>query len=157
MAFTVLQDGIFERLRPSKYFSIRCAMISVSVSVTNLWPSARSCVFQLEVIFDDAVVHDDDFAGAIAMRMRVFFGGAAVRGPARVADAVDAVERRGADRFFEIAQLAGRAADIELAVFADHGDPGGIVAAIFQAAQAVEDQRHNALWADVSDNSAHEV
>ena len=43
---------------------------------------------EAEIVFDDAVVHDDDFAGAIAMRMGIFFGGAAVRGPAGVADAV---------------------------------------------------------------------
>ena len=90
----------------------------MSVSVTNLWPSRVEFVLQFEIIFDDAVVHDDDFAGAIAMRVRVFFGGAAVRGPARVADAVDAFEWALADRFFQIAQLAGGAADIELAVFA---------------------------------------
>ena len=73
-------------------------------------------LLQLEIIFDDAVVHDDDLAGAIAMRMGVFFGGAAVRGPARVADAVDAVDRRLADGFFEIAEFAGGAAKFELAV-----------------------------------------
>ena len=31
---------------------------------------------------------DDDLAGAVAVRVRVLFGGPAVRGPARVADAV---------------------------------------------------------------------
>ena len=50
-------------------------------------------LFQGEIIFDDAVVNDDDRAGAIAMRMGVFFGGTAVSGPARVSDAVGAVER----------------------------------------------------------------
>ena len=35
------------------------------------------------------------------------------------------------------------------------GDAGGIVAAIFEALQAVEDQRHYAFRADVSDNAAH--
>ena len=103
-------------------------------------------LFQLDVILDDAVVDHHDFAGAIAVRMGVFLGGAAVRGPARVADAVDAVERRDADRFFEIAQLARGAADFELAVVADDGDAGRIVAAIFEAAQAIQNQRHDALW-----------
>ena len=50
-------------------------------------------LLQLEVVLDDAVVHDDDAAGAVAVRMRVFLGGAAVRGPARVADAVEPVDR----------------------------------------------------------------
>jgi hypothetical protein len=48
---------------------------------------------EFEIIFDDAVVDDDDAAGAVAVRVRVLFGGAAVRGPARVADAECAVER----------------------------------------------------------------
>ena len=113
-------------------------------------------LFQLDIVFDDAVVHDDDFAGAIAVRMGIFLGGAAVRGPARVADAVDAVERSDANRFFEIAQLARGAANFQLAVIADDGDSGRVVAAIFEAAQAVENQRHNALWADITDDSAHD-
>ena len=49
-------------------------------------------VLQLQIIFDDAVVYNDDFAGAVAVRVRVFFGWAAVSGPACVADSVNAVE-----------------------------------------------------------------
>ncbi len=98
-------------------------------------------VLQLDVILDDAVVHDDDFAGAIAVRVGVFFGGAAMRGPARVADAVDAVEGSGANRFFQIVQFAGRAADLQFPVLADHGDAGGVVAAIFEAPEPVQNQR----------------
>ena len=51
--------------------------------------------------------------------------------------------------------FAGRAANFQLAVVADDGDAGGIVAAIFEAPEAVENQRHDALWADIADNSAH--
>ena len=47
---------------------------------------------QLEVVLDDAVVDDDDLAGA--MRMRVLLGGTAVRRPAGVADADGAADRR---------------------------------------------------------------
>ena len=48
---------------------------------------------QIEVVLDDAVVHDDDLARAVAVRVRVLLGRPAVRRPARVADAVLAVER----------------------------------------------------------------
>ena len=85
---SVLPDSAAERIS----CSIRWAMISVSVSVTNVWPSAVSSLLELQVVLDDAVVHDDDAAGAVAMRMRILFGGAAVRGPAGVADAVGAVD-----------------------------------------------------------------
>ena len=40
-----------------------------------------------EIVFDDAVMDDDDFASAVAVGMGVFFGGAAVRSPASVANA----------------------------------------------------------------------
>ena len=88
-------------------------MISVSVSVTNLWPCAVSSRLSVEVIFDDAVVDDDDAAGAVAMGVGVLFGGAAVRGPARVADAEGALERMLAQNFFKVGQLAGGAAELE--------------------------------------------
>ena len=45
-------------------------------------------VLEREVILDDAVVHHHDVAVAIAMRMRVLLGGAPVRRPARMPDAV---------------------------------------------------------------------
>ncbi len=43
---------------------------------------------QIQVVLDDPVVHDDDLAGAVSMRMGVFFSGTAVRRPARMTDAV---------------------------------------------------------------------
>ena len=112
---------------------------------------------QLDVILHDAVVDDDDLPGAVAMRVRVFFGRTAVRGPARVADAVRSVDRGLPDDFFEIVQLSRGAADLHLAVAADHGDAGRIVAAIFQAAEAVENQGNDFFRPDIADNSAHGV
>ena len=60
----------------------------------ELVPFLLQLLLQVEVVLDDAVVDDDDPAGAVAMRMRVLFGRAAVRRPARVADAVFAVDGR---------------------------------------------------------------
>jgi hypothetical protein len=80
--------------------------------------------FELEIVFDDAVVNDDDVAGAIAMWMGVLFGGPAVGGPARVADAVSAVERAQADDLFEVAQFAFGTTDFEIVLFVDDRDPG---------------------------------
>ena len=111
---------------------------------------------EVEVVFDDAVVDDDDAAGAVAMGMGIFFGGAAVGGPAGVADAEGAVEGMLAQNFFEIAQLAGGAADFEQGcVGAADGDAGGVVAAVFEAAQALNDDGDDLLTADVADDSAH--
>ena len=116
---------------------------------------ARQFVLQLEIILDDAVVHDDDFAFAVAMRMGVLFGGAAVGGPARVAEAVNAVDGRLADRFLEIGKLAGCAAEFEVAFVVDNGDAGGVIAAVFEAPEAVDNEGYDFLGSDISDNAAH--
>ena len=110
-------------------------MTSVSVSVMNLWPSSISFRLQGNVVLDDAVVHDDDSPGAIAMRVGVLFGRTAVRGPAGVADAVGAIQRLEADDFFQIAQLAFSAANLQAFAIAAHRDSGGIVSAIFQPSE----------------------
>ena len=112
---------------------------------------------EVEVVFDDAVVDDDDAAGAVAVGVGVLFGGAAVGGPAGVADAEGAVEGMVAQDFFEIAELAGGAADFEESgVGAADGDAGRVVAAVFEAAQALDDDGDDFLTADVANNSAHD-
>src|SRR5215469_17519568 len=112
-------------------------------------------LFQRKVVLHDAIVDDDDFAGAVAMRMGVFFRGASVSGPAGVADAVGAVERFEANGFFEIAKLAFGAANFKAVAVAGHSDTGRVIAAILQPAQAIDDDGHDALFANVSDDTAH--
>ena len=112
-------------------------------------------LLERQVVFDDAVVHHDDVALAIAVRVGVFLGGTAVRGPARVADAEGAIDRVHADGFFEVAQLALGAADGELFVVAVDRESRGIVSAIFEALQAVQNDRNGAMGTDVADNSTH--
>ncbi len=68
--------------------STRWATISVSVSVTKRVPFFLELPLQIEVVLDDAVVHHDDVAGAVAMRVRVLLGRTAVRRPSCMADAV---------------------------------------------------------------------
>ena len=100
---------------------------------------------QVEVVLDDAVVHDDDLAAAVLVGMRVLFGRAAVRGPARVPHAVDALQRIGLDRLLEIRELARAAAPLDLAVAHD-GHAGRVVAAVFEPPQAVDQNRHDLLY-----------
>ena len=92
---------------------------------------------QVEVVLDDAVVHDDDLAGAVLVRMRVLFGRPAVRRPARVADAVDAFERLRVDRLLEVDELARASPALDLPV-ADDRDARGVVAAILEPPQSVD-------------------
>ncbi len=113
-----------------------------------------------QIVFDDAVVDDDERAGAVAVRMGVLFRGAAVRGPAGVADAEGAVDRRALDDGLEVAQLAGSAAELQAAGavargISGDGDAGGVISAVFQAAQAFDDGGDYRLRANVSNDSAH--
>ena len=112
---------------------------------------------QADVVLDDAVVHDDDLAGAVAMGMGVLFRRTAVRGPAGVADAVGAVERLQADDLFQVAQLALGAAHLQAFAVAGDGDAGRVIAAILQPPQAVDDDGNDLLLAYITDDAAHRV
>jgi hypothetical protein len=68
------------------------------------------------------------------MGMSVFFGGAAVSGPASVSDSVGAVERFLADDFFEVTELALGATDLKSVADAADGDARRVVAAILKLA-----------------------
>ena len=113
-----------------------------------------------EVVFDDAVVNDDEGAGAVAVRVRVLFGGASVGGPAGVADAEGAVDGVVGDYGLEVAELAGGAAELERAVAVDAGAAGdgdacGVITAILETAQAFDDDRHDGLRTYIANDSTH--
>ena len=116
---------------------------------------ALQLLLQIEVVLDDAVVDDDDLAGAVAVRVRVLLGRPAVCRPARVADAVVAVDRVDADHLLEVRQLAGAAPQIDRAVM-HHRHARRVVAAIFEPPQPVDENRDDVLGADVADDSAHD-
>ena len=107
---------------------------------------------QLAEILDDAVVHDREPVGG--MRMRVVLGRPAVGRPAGVADADGARQRLAGEPRFEIAQLALGAPARQLAVL-ERGDAGGIVAAVFEALERIDQLRRDRLTAENSDNPAH--
>ena len=111
--------------------------------------------FEGDVVFDDAVVDDDEGAGAVAVGVGVLFGGAAVGGPPGVADAEGAVDGVGGDDGLEVAKLAGGAAEFEGGGASGYGDAGGVVAAVLKAAQAFNDDGDDGLGADVSNDSTH--
>jgi hypothetical protein len=72
-----------------------------------------------------------------------------------VADAVGAVDRRVADRFFEVVELPGRAADLDLAIAANDRNSRGVITAIFEAAQTIQNERNDFFGADVTYDSTH--
>ncbi len=111
----------------------------------ELMAFGNQLLFQREIVLDDAVVDDDDFSGAIAVRVGVFFSGAAVGGPAGMADTVGAVERLDADDLFKIAELALGAAHLQTLAIARHSDARRVIAAIFKLAQALDDDLDDRL------------
>ena len=57
---------------------------------------------QLQIILDNAVMHNDDPPRAIPMRVRVLFRGPSVRGPAGVPDAEAAINGLLAQNLFQV-------------------------------------------------------
>ena len=92
------------------------------------------------VVLDDAVVDDGDQAVAAEVRMGVAIGGRAVRGPAGVADAGAAGRGLIAQMAGQVGDAAGPLAQVQV-VAGQRGEAGAVVAAIFQAAQAFEQDR----------------
>jgi hypothetical protein len=59
------------------------------------------------------------------------------------------------DYLFQIVQLSGSAADLDFSVRPNYGDAGRVIPSIFEATQPIQNQRHNFLGPDVSDDSTH--
>ena len=76
-------------------------------------------------------------SGAIAVRMGIFLGRTPVRGPSRVADAVETLDRIDADRVLQVGELAGAAPQIDRAV-AHHRHARRVVAAVLEPPQALD-------------------
>src|SRR5690349_19050003 len=96
-----------------------------------------------------------DFPRAVAVGMGVFLGGAAVGGPAGVADAVGAIQRLQPDGLFQIAQLALSAADLQALAVARHRDARRVVAAVLQPLQTIQNYRDDPLFPHVPHYAAH--
>ncbi len=109
---------------------------------------------EVEVVLDDAVVHDDDAAGAVAMGVCVLFRRPAMRGPARVPDPVFTVERVDGEDVLEARQLARAATQLDVAVL-DDCNTCRVVTAVLEPPQSVDEDWENFLAADVADDAAH--
>ncbi len=90
---------------------------------------------QFPEILDDAVVHHRDPVGR--MRVRIAFGRPAMGRPAGVADADIAAERLFFEPQFQRVQLALSAAARQHAMV-EGGDTGGVVAAILEALERID-------------------
>ena len=138
--FTVAAHSVFELDRLAGGFSVLLHLLDqvsndLGVGLGNKFvPLRGELALQLQIIFNDAVVNDDDAARAVAMGVGVFFGGAAMGSPAGVANAEGAVERVLAQSLFQLGELAGSAAHLKLGPRRTaHGNARRIVTAVFEA------------------------
>ncbi len=96
---------------------------------------------QVLEVLDDPVVDHGHPPCAVQVRMGVLIGRGAVRRPPRVTHP-DGARKRSllAQRGFQLAELAGPLHDAE-ADTVDHGDARRVVAAVFEPAKTLEDDR----------------
>jgi hypothetical protein len=114
-------------------------------------------VFELKVVFDDSVVHNDDAARAVSVRMCILFRRATMSSPAGVTNAVSAIERIESYSFFQITKLAFGAADLEIMALVHNCDAGGVISPVFEFTQAINDQGHDLLISYITNYSTHKL
>ncbi|MNI62711.1 hypothetical protein D3C73_1180420 [compost metagenome] len=90
------------------------------------------------------------------VRVGVGLGGGAVGGPAGVADADGPGDRISRQDGLQLADLALGATALDAPAVL-HGDAGGIIAAILQPLQAVDQARDDGAGSGDADDAAHEV
>src|SRR6266550_1675031 len=127
---------------------------SIGVGSELMAAFALELFAQRGVIFNHAIVHQRDFSALVEMRMRIFIGHFSMGSPARVADAVLPRGRFLRHQFGKIRDPSGAFPRLDLLAIYDR-DASGIIAAIFEAAEAVEKDGRRFRASDVSDNSTH--
>ena len=118
--------------------------------------AALELLAQLGEVLDDAVMDDGDAAVAARVRVRVGHGGAAVRRPARVADAARRVAVEVLELGFEAGDLAHTAEDVESRAVAPlERDARGVVPAVLEALEAPDEDVLRLLASGITNDSAH--
>jgi hypothetical protein len=108
------------------------------------------------VIFNNAIVDEMEAAGLVRVGVGVFTSYRAMGGPPGVADAGMAGDGKIGDLRGEVGDTAHGLAHVD-AAGVEKSDPGGVVAAVFQAPEAVKQHRKGIGAAYVSNNSTHKT
>jgi hypothetical protein len=72
-----------------------------------------------------------------------------------VADPIRAVERMKPNTLFQIAKLTFRPPQLQMMLLVSDGDTRGVIPAVLEFPEAVDDQRHDLFIPYVTNNSAH--
>ena len=112
-------------------------------------PLGPQPLLQVQVVFDDPVVDDDDPAGAVLVGMGVLLARTAVGGPAGVAEPGGRRDRGFGQPDFELPDLAFGPGAPD-AVRPAHGDPGRIISAVLELLEPLDEDRDDVLAARCS-------
>ena len=119
-----------------------------------MFPLLEKGFLDLRVVFDHPVVNEGEFSALVEMGMRILIGWFAMGRPPGVADAIGAGRGIFAHQFGEPGDASRALASLDM-VAIDDCHPGGIVTAVFQPAQTIEQNGRGFLFADVSDDATH--
>ena len=107
------------------------------------------------VILDDAVVdHGQAIAGLV--RVGIGFARRAMGGPAGVRDADTALERSFLEAALQRPDLAQRTHAVQATLFGEDGHARAVVATVFEAVQALEQDVLDVTTGDGADDATHE-
>ena len=109
---------------------------------------------QSHVVFDDAIVDDDEMVVAVAVGMGISVRRLAMGSPAGVANADVTGERMAFQRFFQVCQAAFFLFDFDMSILV-YSDAGGVIASVFQAAQSVNEKMGRLAAAHITYNTTH--
>src|SRR5712691_9207962 len=109
---------------------------------------------ELGVVLEDTVVDDHQPPAAVRVRVRVDVRGAPMGCPAGVAEACGPAQRVPLDELPQAIDLANAAADLE-ARPGLHGEPGGVITAVLETPQPVQQDGNRVAAADVPDDATH--
>ena len=107
------------------------------------------------MVLDDAVVHHRQVAGE--MRVGVTLARCAVGGPAGVGDAQATDQRFGFQGGFQLADFARATHALEFFVIGEDRHTGAVIATVFQALEAFEQDGGDVTFCDCADNSTHAI
>ena len=110
--------------------------------------------FERGIVLNDAIMHHGDIIRAGRMRVRVILARFAVGCPARMANAARAVDVHALNHGFKAGDLANLVLHVE-AQRRLHGDARRIVAAVFHALQAANQNVLRLQASGVSNDAAH--
>jgi hypothetical protein len=106
------------------------------------------------VVFDDAVVHYGEVV-ARKMWMSVALARCSVGGPTGVRNAQATCKLLVLLRLLQLGDLAGTAQTMQACRVVQHGDTGAVVATVFQALEAFEQDCGDVTFSDGANDATH--